>query len=489
MTRVVRSRRATAFVIKYGHMPNLPVLNSQTDVRGKRVILRVDWNVPLSAVPHESELMKVKQSADTIKELSKRGAVTIVFTHLGRPEGWDKKYSTARLLPFAEAYIGKEIVFCGEDMSTEDGVAAVGRSLGAAKAGDVYLLENVRFYAGEEKNDKALARIYAALGELYVNDAFASCHRAHVSVAGIPALLPHYAGPNLAQEIAAADRLIDKPKKPFVAIIGGAKLSTKMPVIEALLKIADKVCIGGAMANPFLVARRYQIGKSLTEKEGVKYAKPLLKHPKIVLPSDLLVANKLDERAKPHAVDLKGVKKNEIIGDIGPQTMREWSALVKTAQTILWNGPVGVAEYKPFSHGSLVVGRAMASRSAGKAYGVVGGGDTIPVALETGMSEWFDHMSMGGGALLEYITEKGRLPGIEALRGKAIQSFGSRKSEVGIGKSLVVSRKSNVGKRSKVVKGKKKAVTKTVKAAVKKAATAKKKTVVKKVVKAKKAKM
>lgn len=442
-------------------MSNLPVLDKTTDVRGKRVILRVDWNIPLMAVPHESELMKVKQSAETIKDLSKRGAVVIVLTHLGRPEGWEKKYSTARLLPFAEAYLGKPMVFCGEDITTVDGYAAVARSIGAAKAGDVYLLENVRFYTGEESNDKKLSQVYATLGELYVNDAFASCHRAHVSVTGIPAYLPHYAGPNLAKEIEAADKLIGKPKKPFIAIIGGAKLSTKMPVIEALLKVADKVCIGGAMANPFFAARRYELGKSLMEKEGVKFAKPLLKDPKVILPTDVLVAKKIDERARPHAVDNKAVKKNEAIGDIGPQTMREWAALVKTAQTILWNGPVGVAELKPFSHGSLVLGQAIAARSAGKAYGVVGGGDTVPVALETGMSEWFDHISMGGGALLEYITEKGKLPGIEALRGRGIK----RKEEGGKRKEAPSYTKASTGKgrKKKVVIKKKTVIKKTVK--------------------------
>lgn len=429
-------------------MQKLPVLSNDKDLRHKRVIVRVDWNVPLSGVPHEAELVKIKQSVDTIKDFSKRGAVVLVLTHLGRPDGWDDKYSTACLLPFAEAFLGKPIIFCEEDITTEDGLAAVSRSVGAAKAGDVYLLENVRFYPGEESNDKALAQTYGALGEIFVNDAFASCHRAHVSVSGIARVLPHFAGPNLVKEIEAADKLIGKPKRPFVAIVGGSKLSTKMSVIESLLQVADKVCIGGAMANAFFVAKRHEMGKSYVEKEGVKLAKGLLKNPKIVLPVDLLVAKKLDEQAQPKAVDVKEVKKTEAVGDIGPRTMRDWAGLIKGAQTIMWNGPVGISEFKPFCHGSLVVGQAVAMRSKGAAYGVVGGGDTVPVALETGMGEWFDHVSMGGGALLEYIAEKGELPGILALTETEDED---KKAKSKIRKSKIV----EVVKKVKVVKAQK----------------------------------
>jgi len=396
-------------------MAQLPLLSSNANLRGKRILLRVDWNIPLQLHPGEGELMKIERSAATIKNLTKREAVVIVMTHLGRPEGWEKKFSTAQLLPFAETYLEQPVIFCGEDLTTADGLTDIQRSIDAAKPGSVILLENVRFYTGEESNDKKLALTYATLGDIFMNDAFASCHRAHVSVAGIASYLPRYAGPQLAQEVAAADKLIHKPKHPFVAIVGGAKLSTKMPVIESLLKVADKVCIGGAMANPFFAAQRIKLGKSLVEEGSVKLAKPLIKHPKIILPTDVLVAEKLDDKAHPHAVPVKAVGAGESIGDIGPETMQCWSALIKTAQTILWNGPVGVTEIPAFSHGSLVIGKAMAERSAGKAYGVVGGGDTVPVAIATGMSEWYDHISMGGGALLEYIAEKGKLPGILAL--------------------------------------------------------------------------
>lgn len=395
-------------------------------LRNKRVLLRVDWNIPVEGVPSKEDLAKIESSVPTIQYLQKHGAVVIIMTHLGRPKKREKELSTARLLPLAEAYLDCPLMFCGEDIMTKDGIAMVYDALGAAKPSDLILMENVRFYAGEDKNDRKLSEAYASLADYFVNDAFASSHRAHASVAGIASQLPHFAGPQLVKEIAAANHLIEKPKRPFVAVVGGAKLSTKMPVIQSLLKTADKVLIGGAMAHPFLLANKLSIGKSYTEPEGLKFAKAIIKNPKLLLPSDALVASKLDKNAKPKCVSVDKIKKTDIIGDIGTNTMREWAALIKKAQTILWNGPVGVTKLEPFSFGSLFVGRAIASRSKGKAYGLVGGGDTVPVALQTGMAEWFDHISMGGGALLEYIEKKGKLPGIEALYKSTVVS---RKSE------------------------------------------------------------
>ncbi len=396
-------------------MKQLPVLNSRVALRGKRVLLRLDWNIPVQGMPSKEDLAKIEMSVSTVHDLQKRGAIVIILTHLGRPKKREKELSTARLLPLAEAYLDQPLMFCGEDILTKEGMAMVEDSLKVAGPGDLFLMENVRFYAGEEKDDHKLSQAYASLGHYFINDAFASCHRAHVSVSGIANYLPHFAGPQLVKEIDAANHLIDRPKKPFMAVIGGAKLSTKMPVIKSLLKVADKIMIGGAMAHPFFVAKHWKIGKSLTEKEGVKYAKAIIKNSKIILPTDVLVAKKIDAHARPHVVSVKAVKANEAIGDIGTTTMREWATLLRKAQTILWNGPVGVAKIPAFSHGSLVIGRAIAARSKGKAYGLVGGGDTVPVAIQTGMSEWFDHISMGGGALLEFIEKKGKLPGIEAL--------------------------------------------------------------------------
>jgi phosphoglycerate kinase len=227
--------------------------------------------------------------------------------------------------------------------------------------------------------------------------------------------MPHYAGPELVNEISAASKLLNKPKKPFVALIGGAKLSTKLPVLSALLKKADHVLIGGAMAHPFLKAKRIQIGKSYLEEGSVKLATQLIKNKKIILPQDFIVGKSLKSTSGLRRAGLKDVKSNELIGDIGPQTMQEWSKIIKSAQTILWNGPVGAAEITAFSHGSMVLGYAIASRARGKAYGIVGGGDTVPLAIATGMDDWFDYISTGGGALLEFISSNGKIPGITAL--------------------------------------------------------------------------
>jgi len=433
-------------------MKQLPVLSSRTPLRGKRVLLRLDWNVPVKGMPSKEDLAKIQASTATVHDLRKKGAVVIILTHLGRPKKREKELSTARLLPLAEAYLEEPLMFCGEDIMTTEGWRMVNDALRAAKPGELFLMENVRFYAGEEKNDPKLAQAYASLGHYFVNDAFASCHRAHVSVAGIANFLPHFAGPQLVKEVQAAERLINKPKKPFIAVVGGAKLSTKMPVIQSLLKVADKILIGGAMAHPFFVAKRLNIGKSFMEKEGVKYAKAIIKNPKIILPTDVLVAKKIDKQARPHVVPVNAVKANEAIGDIGTATMREWSEILKKAQTILWNGPLGVADIPAFSHGSLVIGRTIASRSKGKAYGLVGGGDTVPVALATGMSEWFDHISMGGGALLEFIENKGKLPGIEALYKSTSYLVQRTLSKKKIKKSVVVSKKKKQVSKKKVIK-------------------------------------
>jgi phosphoglycerate kinase len=396
-------------------MNKIQTLAKNAVLKGKRVLLRVDWNMPLHEVPTEGDLLKVERSAETIKWLKKQGAVTIVVTHLGRPKGREHDLSTVQLLPYAEGYLGDPIMYCGEDLETEDGLIEIKQAIQAAKNGSVLLLENVRFYKGEDTNDKKLAGLYASLADLYINDAFASCHRKHTTVSAVAKLMPHYAGPELVNEISAASKLLNKPKKPFVALIGGAKLSTKLPVLSALLKKADHVLIGGAMAHPFLKAKRIQIGKSYLEEGSVKLATQLIKNKKIILPQDFIVGKSLKSTSGLRRAGLKDVKSNELIGDIGPQTMQEWSKIIKSAQTILWNGPVGAAEITAFSHGSMVLGYAIASRARGKAYGIVGGGDTVPLAIATGMDDWFDYISTGGGALLEFISSNGKIPGITAL--------------------------------------------------------------------------
>ncbi len=393
-------------------------LSPKRNLNGTRVFLRVDWNVPLGAgYPSETSL-KISRSIETIKALVTRGAIVIVATHLGRPKGHERALSTRQFVSrLAKAY-RVPFQFLGDALDTVDGVEHASLTLHTAHAGDVYLLENVRFYAGEKQHDPKLSRAFASLASIFVNDAFADCHRNHASIVGITKMLPSYAGPTLLAEVEALSRLITKPKKPFVVIIGGVKISTKLDAFEALLKVADRVFVGGALATAFFAAKKFEIGKSFVEKEGIAFAKKLLKNQKLVLPIDVVVAKKLASGANARAVPVRQIQKTDRIGDIGPETMRAWSQEIKKAKTILWNGPLGVAEIPTFSHGSLVIGRVLAAKSKGPAYGVVGGGETLPVILKTGMSEWVDHLSTGGGAMFEFIANKGRLPGLIALQKK-----------------------------------------------------------------------
>lgn len=400
----------------------LRVLSPKKNLTGKRVFLRVDWNVPLGSLSASSdfrgeESLKISRSIKTIKKLAKRGAIVLVATHIGRPKKREEALSTQHLLPLVTTRYDLPLHFLGDVLDTQSGLTAAQERLRAAPPGRIYLLENVRLYPGEVKNDPKLARAFASLADLFINDAFASCHPTkHASVFGIAKQLPSYAGPELVSEIAALERLGIKPGRPYIAIIGGAKISTKVDVLVALLHLADQVFIGGAMANVFFAARGLEIGKSFVEKEGIMIARKLLKNKKIILPRDVVVAKKLAIGISARAIDVTSVRKTDVIGDIGPETMRAWSQEIKMAQTILWNGPLGAAEIPAFSHGSLVIARTIAARSKGPAYGIVGGGDTLPIAFATGMSEWYDHLSTGGGAMLEFIAKKGRLPGIDALK-------------------------------------------------------------------------
>lgn len=388
----------------------LNALPSKLNLKGKRVFLRVDWNVPVRDGIAAEDSLKISRTIETIKNLSSRGAIVLVATHLGRPKKREKEWSTRPLVKLIAKQYRVPMVFWDELLAPKK-----------AKPGDVYLLENVRFNPGEETNDAKLAKQYAAMAHLFVNDAFASCHRSHASVTGVAKQLKSYAGPTLGAEVAALERLITKPKRPFVAVLGGAKVTDKIGVIEALAHLADRVLIGGAMATAFLAAQKRNIGKSFVEKEGIAIAKKLVKNPKIVLPADVVVAPRKIRLGSDHAaraVRVADIKSSDAIGDIGPETMRMWSQEVKNAQTIVWNGPLGVTEIPAFSHGSLVVGQSIAIRSKGLAYGVVGGGDTLPVIVATGMSEWVDHLSTGGGAMLEFIAKKGKLPGLLVLQKK-----------------------------------------------------------------------
>lgn len=395
----------------------LRTLGKSVNLGCARVYVRVDWNVPLRGGLDAGESLKMKRSVPLLRELSERGAVVLVLTHLGRPKGRDSKYSTKQLAAVMRGFSGLDVQYLDLDLGTHKGHEKFGRDLDQFSPGSIVLLENVRFQKGEDENNAKLVRAYAEHADAFMNDAFASSHRDHATVTGLAKALPSYAGPSLVEEVRHLLPLITKPKKPYYAFIGGAKLSTKLPVIEILLKKADKVFIGGAMSHPFFVAKRLSIGKSYLEKEGVKLAKKLMKNRKIVLPTDVIVAKSLKRGVKAYRREIRAIGKGDMIGDIGTETMKDWSAEIRMAKTIAWNGPVGVTELPTFSHGSLVIGRAIAARAKGKAYGAVGGGDTLPVVQRTGMKEHFDWISTGGGAMLEYISKNGALPGLKALVG------------------------------------------------------------------------
>jgi len=383
--------------------------------KGMRVLVRVDWNVPLKG-KMVTECEKIERTTPFLRDLRKRGAITILMTHLGRPKGREASCSTKILTPFAEGCSGVPIKYLDADLSSVAGAKKLKDQVDKLKPGDIVLLENVRFQPGEEENKPVLAKRYAALGDIFVNDAFASCHRAHTSVVGIAKELPAYAGPELEVEVTALSKLLSKPKHPYYAFIGGSKLSTKIEVIERLITVADKVFIGGAMAHVFFVAKKIPIGASFIEPEGIKLAAKLMKKTKkIELPIDLVVAKKIAPGIHPHCVKVGKVGAKELIGDIGPETAQAWAAMIKKAATIVWNGPVGVTEIPAFSHGSLVLARAIAMRGKGKAFCVVGGGDTLPVIEKSGVGEYIDHVSTGGGAMLEFIALNGKLPGLKPL--------------------------------------------------------------------------
>ena len=395
----------------------LRTLPPKLDLRGARVFVRMDWNVHLHRDPVTAKAEKIRRSLPLLQELRRRGAITFVMTHLGRPRGRDAAHSTQPLARAISAYTNIKVAFLDVDLSTKKGADRYADDVTRFSPGDVILLENVRFQKGEETNDVTLAKRYAQGAQYFINDAFASSHRKHVSVVGLTKYVPSFAGPLVVQEVEALEKVLVKPKRPYVAMIGGAKLCSKLPVLERFLSIADQVLIGGAMAHPFLVAKKMNIGKSFIDTACQGVARRLVKAyaKKIVLPTDAIVAKKIAAGQKVRRTDFKGIKATDMIGDIGTDTMREWSSMIKTAKTIVWNGPVGVAEIPAFSHGSLVLARALAMRAKGKAYGLVGGGDTLPVIAESGVGEWIDYVSTGGGAMLEFVASNGKLPGLMPL--------------------------------------------------------------------------
>jgi len=386
-------------------------------INGTRILLRVDWNVPISKRGPEDSL-KLERTMPFLQELSKRGAKIILLTHLGRPKKREAALSTKRFLPLLKERYEIEPIYHKESVGSARDRAKLLKQIGASEPGSIHLLENVRFDVGEEKGTKVLAKAYAELGDLYVNNAFAACHRAHVSVAVLPKLFQSeaFAGPQLIEEVKELSKLLDKPKRPFIAVIGGKKLSTKIPVLKKLFSLCDAVLIGGAMASPFLEAAGYKVGASYSDASAKADAKRLLKKRNLFLPGDVMVMKKGSRMHKLEATSVGQIGSTQSIRDVGPATLAAWGALLGRAKTILWNGPIGIAGQKASGFGSRFIARVIGAHAKGPALGIAGGGDTIPVIQDTQTLEWFDFVSTGGGAILEFIEKDGKLPGLIALK-------------------------------------------------------------------------
>jgi phosphoglycerate kinase len=390
------------------------------EVRGKRALVRVDFNVPLDDAGQVTDDTRIRAALPTVETLLGRGARVVLFSHLGRPKGApDARYS---LRPVAERLRdllpGRAVRF----VEATRGPAAVQASRALAD-GEVLLLENTRFEPGEEKNDADLARAFADLGDLYVNDAFGAAHRAHASTEGVARFRkPAVAGLLMERELQYLSDTLDQPERPFVAVLGGSKISGKIDVIEALLPQVDQLLVGGAMACTFFRAMGLETGTSLVEADRVGMAADLLQRagPKLVLPSDAVVAPTLDAEgaASAHVVDRAAIPPTEAMYDIGPATGKAFAALVRRARTVLWNGPMGVFETSPFDAGTLAVARALAEATDAGATTVIGGGDSAAAIAQAGLEERVSHVSTGGGASLEFLEGK-PLPGVEALDRRA----------------------------------------------------------------------
>lgn len=381
------------------------------DVKGKKVLVRVDFNVPIKDGVVQDDT-RIKAALPTIQYLLDHGAAVILFSHLGRPKGGpDPKYSMKPVADYLGGLLGKPVKFAADCVG-----APADEASAALKAGEVLVLENTRFHPEEEKNDLELAKKMASLAQIYVNDAFGSAHRAHSSTEGVARYLPAVAGFLMEKEIEYLGQAVDDPKRPFVAILGGAKVSDKINVIKNLLTKADTILIGGGMANTFFKAQGYPMGKSLVEGEVLELAKELLAAggSKLRLPVDVVIAEKMEEGAATKVVGVGPIPDDWMILDIGPKTLVAYGKVIAGAATVVWNGPMGVFEISTFAAGTFGIAKALAES---KAVSIVGGGDSASAIQKSGLADKITHISTGGGASLEML-EGIALPGVAALQDK-----------------------------------------------------------------------
>lgn len=387
------------------------------EVAGKRVIVRADLNVPMRN-GEVADDMRVRHAAATLSELANRNAIVIVLSHFERPRGKVvPDYSLAPLRPALEKSLKRSVRFIETDWRNGAPRAEVAKAV----PGDILLMENTRFHPGEEENDPLFSRTLADLGDIFVNDAFSVSHRAHASTEGIARLLPSFAGRGMEAELTALDRALGKPMRSVGAVVGGAKVSTKISVLENLVTRVDELIIGGGMANTFLYAKGMNVGRSLCEPDFKETVERILQraaahHCNIVLPRDVVVAKELAPNAPHNVVDVRAVPADSMILDVGPESVADIMEQFGDLKTLLWNGPVGAFETEPFGRGTFALARCAARLTkAGKLVTVAGGGDTVAALSAAGIQDDFSYVSTAGGAFLEWLEGRG-LPGVDVLK-------------------------------------------------------------------------
>jgi phosphoglycerate kinase len=381
-------------------------------LEGKTVFLRSDFNVPIKNGKIQDDY-KILAGLATISFLSEHNCKIVIATHLGDQKKNNKKDFTTKPISVCLAkLLGQKVVFINDCVGPK-----VKAAIGKMKARDILVLENLRFYQEEEKNSIRFAKELASLADIYVNNAFAVCHRDHASVSSIKKFIPSFAGLLVEKEVLSLEKVM-KPAKPMVVLMGGAKISTKLPLLENMAGVADHVLLGGALANTFLCMLGYEVGKSMAEKDDEELKKQLALfykrsgNKKIILPIDAVVTKKIGGEIKVKSIS--NISKDDYIYDIGPKTIAFYAHFIKKAKTLAWNGPMGMFEKKQFKHGTVALGHIFAARSTGTAFGVVGGGETIEALKMTGMMDYVDWVSTGGGAMLSYLGGE-KMPGLSGL--------------------------------------------------------------------------
>ena len=383
------------------------------NVSGKKVVIRLDLNVPMEN-GHVTDTTRIDRVVPTLQELLKKGAAVIILAHFDRPKG--KVVPEMSLKPVAPALhkaLGHKVEFVFTDWQTAPVVDA--------KPGEVYLMENTRYHAGEEKNDAGFAKMLGGLGDIFVNDAFSAAHRAHSSTEGIAHVIPAYAGRAMQAELDALSKALEQPKRPVIAIVGGAKVSSKLDLLSNLIKKVEGLVIGGAMANTFLYAQGHEVGKSLVEKDLADTARKIMAEAEkancaIILPVDGIIAHKFEAHAPSHDYGVDALPADGMMLDIGPMSVDLVKTAIDNAHTLLWNGPFGAFEMAPFDQATVSVARHVAARTkAGKLISVAGGGDTVSALNHAGVADDFTYISTAGGAFLEWLEGKD-LPGVAALK-------------------------------------------------------------------------